>query len=46
MWERCTKASNEPSNIWETCTIDEAEQRLTEQDRPKKVVKMTLTVKK
>lgn len=46
MWVRCTKAGPEPLDIWELCTIDEAEQRLTDQDKPKKAVKMTLIVHK
>ncbi len=33
-------------DIWEHCTIDEAEQRLTDQDKLKKVVKMTLIAQK
>ncbi|WP_425291969.1 hypothetical protein, partial [Acinetobacter baumannii] len=32
--------------IRELCTIDEAEQRLTDQDKPKKAVKMTPIVHK
>ncbi|MEF6481938.1 hypothetical protein U9527_20405 [Escherichia coli] len=44
MWVRCTKAGSESLDIWELCTIDEAEQRLTDQDKPKKAVKMTLIV--
>lgn len=46
MWVRCTEAGSEPLDIWELCTIDEAEQRLTDQDKPKKAVKMTLIVHK
>lgn len=46
MWERCTKAGPKPLDIWELCTVDEAEQRLTDQDNPKKVVKMTLIAQK
>lgn len=33
-------------NIWEHCTVDEAEQSLTEQDKPKNVAKMTPTPQK
>lgn len=46
MWVRSTEAGSEPLDIWELCTIDEAEQRLTDQDKPKKAVKMTLIVHK
>lgn len=46
MWERCTEAGHKPLDIWEACTVDEAERRLTEQDKPKKVAKMTQTAKK
>jgi hypothetical protein len=33
MWERCTEVVSYHVYMWECCTIDKAEQRLTGQDK-------------
>nr|WEG96391.1 hypothetical protein KIHFBMHL_00002 [Escherichia coli] len=40
IWERCTEVVSHHVYIWERCTIDKAEQRLTGQDKHQKWSKL------
>ncbi|EQB98124.1 hypothetical protein B738_26792 [Photorhabdus temperata subsp. temperata M1021] len=44
IWERCTEVVSRRFYMWERCTIDKAEQRLTGQDKHQREVKIALSV--